>query len=49
MPPRADFEHVLDIADGQAVAGDGIAVDIELDVIATHVRSAKALRVRGRP
>ena len=33
---EGDFQHVLHVADTQAVAGNLIAVDQELDVVATH-------------
>jgi hypothetical protein len=36
MPPMAVMDHVLDVADGQAVAGDGFAVDVEVEVVAAH-------------
>ena len=33
---QGDFQHVLHVAHGEAVAGDGVAVDVELDVVAAH-------------
>ena len=33
---QGDFQHVLDVGNVEAVAGDGIAVDVELDVVAAH-------------
>ena len=44
---QGHLEHVLHVADGQAVAGDGVAVDVEFDVVAAHDALGKGAERAG--